>query len=76
MILPTDEQRILKLLSQGYVIPISIYDDSAIKNVLNGKFLIENKPVKVIKNFNTDYKDTLFARLDSRFNFEVDELIS
>jgi hypothetical protein len=65
---PTDEQRIINSLSKGFSIPISIYDYKAVKNVLNGTFLIDNEPQKIITGYTLEFKEVLTAKLDPRFD--------
>jgi len=72
---PTDEQRIIKLLSRGYVIPTEIFEQDALQKALQAKFLVDDKPVKLIKQYTMQYESILSATIDSRFQYGVDEII-
>lgn len=72
---PTDEQRIINLLSRGYVIPTEIFEQDAIQKALQAKFLVDDTPVKLIKQYTMQYESVLSAKLDSRFQYGVNTLI-
>ena len=72
---PTDEQRIINLLSRGYVIPTEIFEQDALQKALQAKFLVDDKPVKLIKQYTMQYESILSATVDSRFEYGVDEII-
>ena len=67
MIIENEKQTMLKLLYKGYVLPMSMYSHQSIQDMLSSTFLIDGKPVKIIKDYKIELEDVLSATLDSRF---------
>ena len=62
-----DELHIIKLISNGYVIPITQHNQEIIDKIVKSSFLLEKKNVKLIKNYSIDLNDIFCATLDTRF---------
>ena len=67
MNLKTDELQIIRMLSEGYVLPITQYNEPIIHKLLKSSFLLDKKRVKLIKSHSIDLQDIFCATIDTRF---------
>ena len=66
-----DELLIIKQLTKGYVLPITIHNEHIIQKLLKSTFLLDKKNVKLIKNYSIDLEDIFCAKIDTRFNIDA-----
>ena len=66
-----EELQIIKMLSKGYVIPLTIYNKQTITNLLSSTFLMDKKSIKLIKNYTIELEDVFCATIDTRFDIET-----
>lgn len=67
-----DEQiHIFRLISKGYVLPISIYDKNNIKQILTATFMYEGKEFPILKTYSVELGDVLNAKIDPRFDIDT-----
>ena len=65
-----EQLHILTLLAKGYLLPISIYDQNNIKQILTATFMAKGKETPILKSYTVDLDDVLSAKLDPRFDLE------
>lgn len=66
-----DELQMIKMLSLGYVFPITEYNEPIIQKLLKSSFLMDKKRVKLIKSHSIDLNDIFCATIDTRFDLET-----
>lgn len=65
-----EQIHILTMISKGYLLPMSIYDQNNIKQILSATFTIEGKEFPILKSYKVDLDDVLTGTLDPRFDLE------
>lgn len=71
----SSEQQLIKLFSKGYVVPGRIFKEEVIQKAKDARFLVDDRPVKIIKQIKNQYEDVISAKVDSRYNFENDTIL-
>lgn len=62
-----EELFIIKQLSRGYVLPITIHNEQIIQKLIKSTFLLDKRKIKLIKNHTIDLEDIFCANIDTRF---------
>ena len=66
----TEKQRVLTLISKGYVLPLDIYPPETIKEIMESTFTYEGKDTAVVKSFTLSISNILRAELNHNFELE------